>query len=66
MNPVRIIAALFALALLPGCATFDGAVLENRLACTVAGDKLFVISQYGPVGITSVIADQDRKKVCGP
>jgi hypothetical protein len=58
-------ALLIALAAaLSGCATFDGVALENRLACTVAGDKLFVISQYGPVGISSNIADADRAKVC--
>ena len=38
--------------------------LENRLTCAVAKDKAFVVSQYGPVGISSVIADQDRAEIC--
>lgn len=50
--------------MLAGCnATLSGN-LENRLACTVAGDKLFVVSEYGPVGVASQIADKDREKVC--
>jgi hypothetical protein len=52
------------LALLSGClATFDGK-LENRLACTVAGDKLMVISEYGPIGISATISEKDRAVIC--
>lgn len=51
--------------LLSGCATFglDGK-LDNRVVCTVAKDKAFVVSEYGPVGISSTIADQDRAVIC--
>lgn len=45
-----------------GCA-FDGQ-LQNRLACTVSKDKLFVVSEYGPIGVASAIADADRAAVC--
>ena len=48
--------------LLTGCSLTSE--LENRIACTVAKDELFVISQYGPVGIASKIAKQDREVVC--
>ena len=54
--------ALAALAL-SGCGTLDGK-LQNRLACSVAKDKLFIVSEYGPVGIASTIADADRAVVC--
>ena len=49
---------------LSGClATFDGKI-DNRLVCTVAGDKLYMVSEYGPVGISSRISELDRKVVC--
>ena len=59
---MKSLAILLTLAL-TGCA-FDGALLDNRLACTVAKDKLYVVSNYGPVGIASTIADADAKVVC--
>lgn len=49
--------------LVSGCA-FDSKLLENRVSCTVAKDKAFVISQYGPVGIASTIAEQDKNVIC--
>jgi hypothetical protein len=61
---LTVCAAAFACAFLSGClATFDGA-LENRVACTVAKDAAFVVSQYGPVGITGKIAESDRAVIC--
>lgn len=48
---------------LTGCASLEGK-LENRLACAVAGDRLFAVSEYGPVGITSRISEADRQVVC--
>jgi hypothetical protein len=52
------------LALLSGClATFDGK-LENRIVCTVAGDALYALSEYGPVGISARISEKDRAVVC--
>jgi hypothetical protein len=38
--------------------------LENRLACSVAKDELYVVSKYGPIGIASQISDKDREVVC--
>lgn len=48
---------------LAGCSNLTQG-LENRIACAAAGDKAFTVSQYGPVGISSVIADQDRSVIC--
>lgn len=48
---------------LSGCTTTSG-VLDNRVACAVAHDKGFFISEYGPVGVAATIADQDRKVIC--
>jgi len=50
---------------LTGCATLrDSFPLENRVVCTVAQDKAFVVSQWGPVGITAEIAAQDQEVIC--
>lgn len=46
--------------LLCGC----NATMSNRIACTVAGDKAFVVSEYGPVGLSAVIDDKDAKAIC--
>lgn len=51
-------------ALLTGCAGFDPSKFENRLACTVSKDRAYVVSEYGPVGITGRLADQDRAAIC--
>ena len=65
MNRTRIALALAAGMASTGCATLEGK-LDNRLACSVAGDKLFAVSEYGPIGIASTIADADRRVVCAP
>lgn len=60
--------ALITLAALAGCGSITsgiGAQMENRIACTAAKDKLFVVSLYGPVGISSTIAEADRAVICG-
>lgn len=57
-----ILIALFAV-LASGCASLDGK-LENRLACSVAKDKLYAISEYGPVGLSATLSDKDRAVVC--
>lgn len=54
---------IFAAALLSGCVTLEGR-LDNRLVCTVAGDKLYALSEWGPVGFSARISDLDRQKVC--
>lgn len=48
---------------LTGCATLEGR-LDNRVVCTVAKDKAFVVSEYGPVGIAATIAEKDRAVIC--
>jgi hypothetical protein len=58
------LALLLAASGVTGCATLDGVALENRVACTVAKDRAFVVSQYGPVGISSRIAEADRAVIC--
>lgn len=55
--------SILLLVALTGCGTLDGK-LQNRLACAVAGDQLFVISEYGPIGISSKISDKDRAVIC--
>jgi hypothetical protein len=55
--------ALAAMAL-AGCASFDDITFENRVACTVAGDKAVLVSEYGGwIGISSKISDADLPKL---
>jgi hypothetical protein len=58
----RTLTILAALAL-SGCASLDGK-LENRIACTVARDKAHVISEWGPVGLATVISPKDAAVIC--
>ena len=52
-------------ALITGCGTFDGLTFENRIACTVAGDKAVIVSEYGGwVGISSTISEKDLPHIC--
>ena len=48
---------------LSGCSSLQ-VNLDNRIACAVAHDKAFVVSQYGGVGIASTIASADSAVVC--
>lgn len=52
-----------------GCSTIEGATgltFDNRVACTVAGDKAVVVSEYGGrIGISTTISDIDRPFICG-
>ncbi len=52
--------------LLSGCVTIPGleGKLDNRVACTAARDKAFVVSEYGPVGVASTIAKADADVIC--
>jgi hypothetical protein len=45
---------------LGGC----NATMSNRVACTVAKDKAFFVSEYGAVGISAVIDDKDKEAIC--
>lgn len=59
---------LIAISLVPlsGCTSFNPEMFENRASCAIAGDKAFVNSMYGPVGITSVISPKDTVHMCKP
>lgn len=54
---MKTLATLCLAALLAGCATFD-IPLDNRVTCTVAKDKAFVVSQWGAGG--DRLADRGR------
>lgn len=62
---LTIIAALSAAALTGCLATLDG-YIDNNLACTVAKDKLFMVSEWGPLSIGSKIRKADTEAVCNP
>jgi hypothetical protein len=51
---------------LAGCASIEQrpTFLENRVVCTLAQDKAFVVSRWGPVGISSEVAEKDRAVIC--
>lgn len=55
----RLLIAAVAALCLNGCI-----VLDNRVTCTVAKDKSFVVSQYGAFGLASQIADADTRVIC--
>lgn len=57
------LALLLAASSVAGCGSIN-VNLENRVACTVAKDKAFVVSQWGAVGISSNIAEPDRAVIC--
>lgn len=59
----KLLPMVFATVLLCGCATKPGR-LDNRLTCTLAGDKAFVVSLYGPIGVTAEISKADSAVVC--
>jgi hypothetical protein len=50
--------------MLGGCSSIPTETFTNRLACTVAKDKAFHVSMYGPIGISSKIDAKDAKVVC--
>lgn len=60
---MRLTTALILLTALCGCAGAP-AQFENRLVCTRRGDKVFVVSQYGPFGITTAISAEDAATIC--
>lgn len=59
----RLTLALAILAL-TGCGTLDSFTLENRIACAVGGDKVFLVSEYGGwIGVSSVVSEKDAAKI---
>lgn len=63
MKFLIVVFTLFLSLFLSGCSTLDKA-LSNRLTCTVAGDQSFVVSQYGPFGLSAKIDPADGAIVC--
>ena len=57
------LAILFLALTLAGCATLEGK-LDNRVVCTAAKDKAYVVSEWGPVGISAHVHDADRAVIC--
>jgi outer membrane biogenesis lipoprotein LolB len=57
---MKLTTTLIAALLLAGC----NATMSNRVACTVGKDKSFLVSEYGPVGISAVIDDKDAAVIC--
>ncbi len=64
INKMKTILALVMALSLAGCAATRPAFLENRLVCTVAKDKAFAVSIWGPIGISGEIAKADTEVVC--
>jgi hypothetical protein len=60
---VKTLIALTLVGVLSGCATRP-AFLENRVVCTVAKDKAFGVSQWGPLGITAEVSPKDAAVIC--
>jgi hypothetical protein len=59
----RLFALTMLALMLSGCSTLDGK-FDNRVVCTVARDKAFVVSEYGPIGIANTISKVDQAVIC--
>lgn len=63
------VALIMLVVMLAGCSTIEGATgltFDNRIACTIAGDKAVVVSEYGGrMGVSSTVSDLDSKFICG-
>ena len=59
---IRLIILLLAF-MLSACTTVKGQ-FENRVSCTLGGQRLMTTSFYGPFGLTSKIAPEDGDVVC--
>ena len=57
---------LTAASILSACGSLPTGLLDNRALCTIAGDKAYVTSLYGPVGITSLLNSADAAVMCTP
>ena len=50
---------------LTGCSgMIPQGTLANRVSCSVAKDEAYVVSKYGPVGISSTIDPKDTAVIC--
>ena len=50
--------------LLAGCGTTP-ATFDNRAMCTLAKDSAYVVSMYGPIGLSSKVNGRDAAAMCG-
>lgn len=58
-----LITILFLASLTTACSSIS-VNLDNRVVCTAAKDKGFVVSQYGGIGVASQIAAADATVIC--
>lgn len=61
-SSVRLAALLLVVGALSGCSSLKGK-FENRLAVSADGQAVFMLSLYGPVGISARISDSDARAV---
>ncbi len=59
---MRSTALLVVLLALAGCGT--STTFENRAVCTLDRSSAFVVSRYGPLGISSELAKADVAALC--
>lgn len=45
-----------------GCSSLKG-TFENRITTTMTGDRAFVTSLYGPLGITAELSPEDAAEI---
>lgn len=58
IRTILIVLAAAATLAIGGCGTLQGK-FENALTFTLTGDRVFVTSLYGPVGITTELREAD-------
>lgn len=60
---MRLLAALAAILLLPGCITMPKGLLTNRVGVTLAKDECRVDSRWLAFGISTPVDEQDCKVI---
>lgn len=62
---MRAITVILAAALLAGCGTLDmlDGKFQNVLVLSISGDRAFVNSLYGPIGISSELRAEDAAEL---
>jgi hypothetical protein len=58
--------SIFALSLLAlsGCSSLTGATFENKLTCSAGDTEAFLVSKYGPIGISTSFSAKDSVAIC--
>lgn len=59
---MKILITLCAAAALAGCSSVPGR-FDNLITVSLTGDRAFVSSLYGPVGITAELREQDAREL---